>query len=48
MSVPDKVSALETGRFFQDRKAQADVKAFDKIMKRRGGEPPHRRDEMPG
>lgn len=42
------VSALETARFFQDRKARADFKAFDRILKRRGGEPPREGDEMAG
>ena len=35
-----RVSALETARFFEERKARADFKAFDRMMKRRGGEPP--------
>jgi len=47
-AVAEKVSALETARFFQDRRAWANFKAFDKIMKRRGGEPPREGDEMPG
>jgi hypothetical protein len=47
IAVAEKVSALETARFFEDRKARADFKAFDKIMKRRGGEPPREGDEMP-
>ena len=46
-AVAEKVSALETARYFADRKARADFKAFDKIMKRRGGKPPHAGDEMP-
>jgi len=46
-AVAEKVSALETARFFQDRKARADFKAFDKIMKRRGGKPPRQGDELP-
>jgi hypothetical protein len=46
MAVAEKVSALETGRFFQDRKARADFKAFDRIMKRRGGQPPRSGDEI--
>ena len=46
-AVAEKVSALETARFFQDRKARADFKAFDRIMKRRGGMPPRPGDEMP-
>ena len=47
MAVAEKVSALQTARFFEDRKARADFKAFDKIMKRRGGKPPRQGDEMP-
>ncbi len=41
------VSALHTARYFQDRKARADFKAFDKIMRRRRGKPPREGDEMP-
>jgi len=47
-AVAEKVSALETARFFQDRRARADFKAFDRIMKRRGGKRPREGDEMPG
>ena len=47
-AVAEKVSALETARFFQDRRARADFKTFDRIMKRRGGESPGPGDEMPG
>ena len=46
-AVAEKVSALQTARFFQDRRARADFKAFDRIMKRRGGKPPREDDEMP-
>jgi len=46
-AVAERVSALETARFFQDRKARANSKAFDRIMKRRGGKPPREGDEMP-
>ena len=45
-AVAEKVSALQTARFFSDRKARADFKAFDKIMKRRGGKPPREGDEL--
>ena len=45
-AVAEKVSALETARFFEDRKARADFKAFDKIMKRRHGLPPRKDDEI--
>jgi hypothetical protein len=47
MAVAEKVSALETARFFQERKARVDFKTFDRIMKRRGGKPPRAGDEMP-
>ena len=46
-AVAEKVSALETAHFFEDRKARADFKAFDKIMKRRCGERPRKDDEIP-
>jgi len=45
-AVAEKVSALETARFFQDRKARSDFNAFDKLMKRRGGERPREGDEL--
>jgi hypothetical protein len=47
VAVAEKVSALETATFFEDRKARADFKAFDRIMRRRGGEPPREGDEIP-
>ncbi len=46
-AVAEKVSALETARLFADRKARADFAAFDRIMRRRGGEPPRPGDEVP-
>jgi hypothetical protein len=46
-AVAEKVSALQTARYFVDRKARADFKAFDKIMKRRSGKPPRAGDELP-
>jgi hypothetical protein len=46
-AVAEKVSALQTARYFADRKARADFKAFDKIMKRRSGKPPRPGDELP-
>ena len=47
MAVAEKVSALETATFFEDRKTRADFKAFDRIMRRRGGESPREGDELP-
>jgi hypothetical protein len=46
-AVAEKVSALQTARYFADRKARADFKAFDKIMKRRSRKPPRPGDELP-
>jgi len=46
-AVAEKVSALQTARFFQERKARADFEAFDKIMNRQGGRPARKGDEMP-
>jgi hypothetical protein len=46
-AVAEKVSALQTARFFADRKARADFAAFDKIMRRRGGKAPREGDELP-
>ena len=46
-AVAEKVSAFETARFFNDRKTRADFEAFDRIMKRRGGETPRSGDRLP-
>jgi hypothetical protein len=46
-AVAEKVSALQTATYFTDRQARADFKAFDKIMKRKGGKKPSKGDEMP-
>jgi hypothetical protein len=48
MAVAEKVSALETARYFVDRKARADFRAFDKIMRRKGGKAQQKGDELPG
>ena len=39
-AVAEKVSALQTAKYFADRQARADFKAFDKIMRRKGGKSP--------
>jgi hypothetical protein len=46
-AVAEKISALETARFFADHQARADFKAFDKLLKRQGGAPPREGDELP-
>ncbi|MGO9232112.1 MAG: toxin-antitoxin system HicB family antitoxin [Bryobacteraceae bacterium] len=46
-AVAEKVSALQTAKYFVDRRARADFCAFDKILRRKGGRPPRGGDEMP-
>ena len=46
-AVAEKVAALQTAHFFVERKARADFKAFDKIVRRRGGRKPREGDELP-
>jgi hypothetical protein len=46
-AVAEKVSALQTAKYFSDRRARANFAAFDKIMRRKGGRPPREGDEMP-
>lgn len=33
-------------RFFAQRRARADFKAFDRLMRRKGGEAPHADDKL--
>jgi hypothetical protein len=40
IAVAEKISALETERFFAERAKQADMNAFRTIFSRPGGEPP--------
>jgi hypothetical protein len=47
MAVAEKISALTTAEYFAERKNRADLKAFDRIMKRKGGEPPRPDDQLP-
>lgn len=46
MAVAEKVSALHTVEFFEERRSQADRKAFRKILGRKGGEAPREGDEL--
>lgn len=47
MAVAEKVSAMTTAEYFAQRKARADMEAFDRIMDRKGGQPPREGDEPP-
>ena len=46
IAVAEKISALETERFFVERAKQADMEAFRAILFRPGGEPPQTGDEL--
>jgi hypothetical protein len=45
-AVAEKVTALNTADYFAIRKSRADVAAFDRVMRRKGGEPPRAGDEL--
>jgi hypothetical protein len=45
-AVAEKLAAMNTAQFFADRRARADFKAFDKLMRRKGGEPPRADDKV--
>ncbi len=46
IAVAEKISALETERFFAERAKQADMEAFRLLLSRPGGEPPRIGDEL--
>ena len=46
-AVAEKLAAMNTATFFAERKVRADIKAFKRILKRKGGVPPRSGDERP-
>lgn len=46
-AVAEKLSALETMDFFDERAKRADLDAFDRLLNRTGGEAPRAGDEVP-
>lgn len=44
-AVSEKLAAMNTAVFFAERRNRADFAAFDRIMKRKGGEKPRPGDE---
>ncbi|HEU0156938.1 MAG TPA: YlcI/YnfO family protein [Stellaceae bacterium] len=46
-AVAEKLSAMRTAEFLAERRARADFAAFDRLMRRQGGEPPGPDDAMP-
>jgi hypothetical protein len=39
-AVAEKLAAMGTAEFFAERRQRADFTAFDRLMRRKGGEPP--------
>lgn len=46
VAVAEKLAALRTVQYFQDRTARADLAAFDRLLTQAGGEPPRPGDEL--
>lgn len=46
-AVAEKLSALESARFFEDRYERMNLEKFDEIMTRGRGETPRKGDELP-
>ena len=46
VAVAEKLAALETLRFFEQHRQRADLNAFDRIMKRKEGQPPRLDDRQ--
>ena len=48
VAVAEKISAMQTERFFAERRARADREAFRRILNRAGGEAPRADDVLEG
>ncbi len=46
VAVAEKLAALRTSHYFQDRAAGADLAAFDRLLATAGDEPPRLGDEI--
>jgi hypothetical protein len=46
-AVAEKLSALNTARFFAERRDRADLQAFRALLTRAGGAEPQSGDELP-
>jgi hypothetical protein len=47
VAVAEKLAALRTAHYFQERAARADLDTFDRLLASAGDEPPRVGDEMP-
>lgn len=46
-AVAEKLAVMNTAEFFSERRNRADFKAFDRLMRRKGGEAPAPEDTIP-
>ena len=46
VAVAEKLAALRTARYFQERATRADLETFDRLLGTAVDEPPHRGDEI--
>ncbi|MGA7523689.1 MAG: hypothetical protein WBW84_14645 [Acidobacteriaceae bacterium] len=46
IAAAEKIAAMETERFFAERRERADRKAWRRILNRKGGEPPRPEDRI--
>lgn len=46
VAVAEKLAALRTARYFQERATRADLEAFDRLLKTASDESPRRGDEI--
>ena len=46
VAVAEKLTALRTARYFQERATRADLETFDRLLETAGGESPRRGDEI--
>lgn len=46
IAAAEKIAAMETERFFAERRTRMDRKAFRRILNRKGGEPPRSEDSV--
>ena len=46
-AVAEKLASLSTAAYFEKRRSRADLAAFKRILKRKGGEAPREGDEKP-
>ena len=47
VAVAEKLAALRTARYFQERAARADLAVFDQLLAHAGEEPPRPGDALP-